>query len=49
MEWQIMPQNIKKRYGKLSPKNGLVYGDQCHIQQYFNYYLAVSFIGGGNR
>ena len=28
MKWQIMQQNIKKKcYGKLSPQNGLVYGD----------------------
>jgi hypothetical protein len=24
---------------------GLVYGVKCHIQQYFSYIMAVSFIG----
>jgi len=27
----------------------MVYGVQCHFQQYFSYIMAVSFIGGGNR
>jgi len=27
---------------------GLVYGVKRHFQQYFNYIMAVSFIGGGN-
>jgi hypothetical protein len=27
----------------------LVYGVSRHCQQYFNYIVAVSFIGGGNR
>jgi len=26
----------------------LVYGVKCHIQQYFSYMVAVSFIDGGN-
>ena len=30
-------------------KFGLVYGVQCHFQQYFIYIEAVSFIGEGNR
>jgi len=24
------------------------YGVKCHLQQYFSYIAAVSFIGGGN-
>ena len=28
---------------------GLFYGVWRHIQQYFSYIMAVSFIGGGNR
>ena len=27
---------------------GLVYGVECHFQQYFSYIMAVNFIGGGN-
>jgi hypothetical protein len=27
----------------------LVYGVQRHFQQYFSYFVVVSFIGGGNR
>jgi hypothetical protein len=27
---------------------GLVYGVQCHFQQYISYIVVVSFIGGGN-
>jgi len=28
---------------------GLVCGDKRHFQQYFNFIVAVSFIGGGNQ
>ena len=28
---------------------GLVYGVLRHVQQYFSYIVAVSFIGGGNQ
>ena len=28
---------------------GLVYGVECHFQQYFSYIRAVSFFGEGNR
>ena len=28
---------------------GLVYGLLRHFKQYFSYFVAVSFIGGGNR
>jgi len=28
---------------------GLVYGILSHIQQYFSYIMAVSFIGGGSK
>ena len=28
---------------------GLIYGVQCHFQQYFSYIVVVSFIDGGNR
>ena len=28
---------------------GLGYGVKRHFQQYFNYIVAVSFIGGGNQ
>jgi hypothetical protein len=34
---------------ELSVYGGLVYGVERHIQQYFSYIVAVSFIGGGNR
>jgi hypothetical protein len=27
----------------------LVYGAQCHFQQYFSYIVVVSFIDGENR
>ena len=27
----------------------LVYGVQCHFQQYYSYIVVVSFIGGGNQ
>jgi hypothetical protein len=27
----------------------LVYGVQCHFQQYFSYKVVVTFIGGGNQ
>ena len=32
----------------LSIMFGLVYGVLRHFQQYFNYFVVVSFIGGGN-
>jgi len=28
---------------------GWVYAVQCHFQQYFNYIMTLSFIGGGNQ
>ena len=37
---------LKRRLGT---HFGLVYGVYRHFQQYFNYIVAVSFIGGGNR
>jgi hypothetical protein len=35
--------------GTLGKTNYLGYGVERHFQQYFSYFVAVNFIGGGNR
>jgi hypothetical protein len=42
-----MPQFLYR--GGIIFKGGEGYGFYRHIQQYFSYIVAVSFIGGGNR
>jgi hypothetical protein len=45
---KIQSNNVRVMY-QSSYMVWLAYGVQRHFQQYFNYIVEVSFIGGGNR
>jgi len=44
---KTLPQNLTK-VSQISVDWLMVYGVWCHIQQYFSYIMAVSFISGEN-